>query len=174
MWPKSCNEQCCVQSHAEKANPQTLHHLRPRDVFCWVHAWSFRNWAIRITLLNQAFLQGQKNNSQVVTPSEPYSWLQLGSHQMEAAPSPFRTDTLQLIKGPSTPGCQLYSLVHLRAPADITPGIVGVELTTEYKGLKSERKPDPSSPLWHFINLSQPQFPELYNGNKNTCHTALL
>ena len=54
---KSCTELCCVQSPAENANPQLSHHLWPGDVFCWVHAWSFRNWATWITILNQAFLQ---------------------------------------------------------------------------------------------------------------------
>lgn len=57
VWLKSRTELCCVQSPAENANPQLSHHLWPGDVFCWVRAWSFRNWATQITILNQAFLQ---------------------------------------------------------------------------------------------------------------------
>lgn len=77
----------------------------------------------------------------------------LFNDQMEA-PYPFRTDSLPPTKG-------LETLDNLLAPMDISPRILGAELMTKYKGLRSMIKPNLSSLLLHLINPSELQFPEL-------------
>lgn len=117
------------------------------EVFCWVHAPSFRNRAAETT-----FLSGVFDRKEIPTGKSHIPGGQQINRRKALSPASMQA----LSCSPNGPAPLDSSYTHWSgrlAPADTWLGTLGTELMTEDKGLKSKIKPEPSYSRCHFVNL---------------------